>query len=86
MKKYNEMTPDEKREYMASGRVTVGRIATITDNSIKVHYVGKIRGLIVSCQDKYKFETVEDARNAALAMRDYWQKQIHDKKEEGSPQ
>jgi len=74
--KYSDMTIDEKRIYMATGRVTVGKLSTLTDHSIKVFYVGKVRGHIVGSSAKYKFDSPEEARKNADDMRTFWRNEI----------
>jgi ribosomal protein S1 len=75
MKKVNldEMTKDERAQYFATGRVTVGTITQITDKSLVTNFVGKLRGRIVSDikTDVYKWDNEADARKAAESFREF---------------
>ena len=57
-----EMTKLEKLQYFSGGRVTVGRITQVFDNTLKVSWVAKVRGVVVGNKDECLHETPEAAR------------------------
>jgi hypothetical protein len=86
-KKIDDMTHDERVEYLSTAtRVTVGTVGQIgTDengkNIIKNYYVAKIRGRVVGNNEKWKFDTKEEAREHGWEILDRWRKEWREKQE-----
>jgi hypothetical protein len=78
MRKLNldEMTKEERAQYFATGKVTIGTITQLLDKSLSTSFVGKLRGRIVSDpkSDVYKWDNKDDARKAAEAFREFCRK------------
>lgn len=78
--KLEAMNTQAKTAYMASGNVTTDVIWQIEDvetKKLKRFFVAKIRGIIVSDGDLYKFETREEARTFGNEMRAHWRNELH---------
>jgi len=62
-------TKRQKTEFMIGGRVTVGRITQVKDNSLVHKFHPRIRGIFVG---RESYPTREEARQAGLELMDYW--------------
>lgn len=71
------MNDAQRLEYMATAdRVTVGITWQLDEakKSIKRFYVAKVRGIVVSENDVYMFNTPEEARATGKRLLECWRK------------
>lgn len=62
----NSLPKQERAAWFAGGRPSVGRITQVKEKTLVVHWVGKVRGTIISDgTDMYLFETQEQALEKA---------------------
>lgn len=77
-KKFELMNDEQRLEYMATAnRVTIGVIWQVFDNELKRFYVAKVRGIIVSDGDTYKFEDANDAAFFGRRILNGWQQEYY---------
>lgn len=77
MKRFKAMTKQQRFEYMATAdRVTVGCIEQVDEDTRTFvrSYVAKVRGIIVSDGDTYKFPTQEAARAFGRSILAGWKR------------
>lgn len=70
------MTKEQSLVFMATGKVTVGRIWQIEDikkKTLKGWWVAKVRGVVVGDEDRFKFETEAEARQFGREVLAEWQ-------------
>lgn len=72
MKKYEDMTTDEKTKYFATGRCTVREIEQVIGNELVKSYIPRVRGhyIKLSLTKEIKYPTRDAAKKAAIAFRD----------------
>lgn len=79
-KKLNAMNDEQRLEFMATAnRVTVGTITQVFDHELKRFYVAKVRGIIVSDGETYRFDTPHEASRFGHKILDGWRKKYEAK-------
>jgi hypothetical protein len=77
-KKFNTMNDAQRLEFMATAdRVTVGMITQVFDHELKQFYVAKVRGIIVSDGDTYRFDTPHEASRFGHKILRNWQEKYY---------
>ena len=72
----NRMNRIERlRWYAAAKYVTVGEISQVVDDQIKVFYVAKVHGVIISDEGGYRHETREAAREHGKKILSRWKEE-----------
>jgi hypothetical protein len=69
-------TDTAKTEYMATGHVTTGIVAHVHKKTIQYFHVAKIRGIIVSDNGRWLFDTPEEARTFGHELKAHWQQKV----------
>ncbi len=83
MRKFKAMTKDEQFEYMATAnRVTIGTVSQILNRNFVTSYVAKVRGIIVSNDGKFKFDTVDAARIFGWSILLGWKEEHRQRQQE----
>lgn len=78
VRKFVKMTRDERFVHMATAnRVTVGTITQLVDGKLKTSFVAKVRGVIVSDNGEWKFETPEEAQKFGRGLLEHWKREYY---------
>lgn len=79
LKKYKVMDYDQRLEFMATAnRVTIARVTQVKDRSLQHRFAAKVRGIIISNEDKYLFLTPEAARGFGRRALAGWKREFEE--------
>jgi hypothetical protein len=76
IKKLEAMDEQEWTRFMASGTITVATADKVVNKRIVRMYAPKIRGVVVSKNGKWRYETPGLARAAATEIRAEWRREV----------